>query len=187
MDMPDERAFPSVYPYETRAGTRWYYSFRDARGRQSKRRGFTSAEAADAARQETLEAVGQGRVLVSNCRFDTWFHLWFSARKDRLPEKTRKTHARHGRSHFRWFAGRQLSAITRDDVAAWLYDLYASGVPPTRANSAHRALMDCLDDAVVARRIGSNPAREVPPLREPARTGRPRVARRRAVRRGQEV
>jgi hypothetical protein len=37
---------PNVYPYETSAGTRWRYTYRDSRGRASSRRGFGTERSA---------------------------------------------------------------------------------------------------------------------------------------------
>lgn len=179
-----ERKFASIYPYETKAGTRWYFSFRDARGRQSKRRGFTSPEAADAARNDMHAAVGPDRVLVTSCRFDTWFHLWLAARERAVPLHTHKTYTRFGHAYFGWFAQKQLAAITRDDIAAWLYDLYAGGLPANKANEVHRVLRGCLDDATIAGHLPSNPAREVPPLNMPAKYTKPQGGRRRQIRGG---
>jgi hypothetical protein len=123
-------------------------------------------------------------VIVSSCRFDTWFHLWLAAREHAVPQQTHTLYKRCGRQHFGPFAEQQLTAITPDQVATWLYHLYAGGLPAPAANEVRRVLVGCLDDAVIAGRLPSNPAREVPPLRLPQRQTKPQAGRRRSIRGG---
>jgi hypothetical protein len=47
----------SIYAYETRAGTRFRFTFRDAGGRQTTRRGFESRAAARRERERRMGRV----------------------------------------------------------------------------------------------------------------------------------
>jgi hypothetical protein len=55
----------SIYSYETAEGTRWRFVFRDSRGRQSSRRGFTSRREAQRERERLLGKVHRGEVRAS--------------------------------------------------------------------------------------------------------------------------
>jgi len=46
-----------VYPYETSAGTRWRFAFRQSDGSMSNRRGFVSARAAATAKRRLEESI----------------------------------------------------------------------------------------------------------------------------------
>ncbi|MGZ6568196.1 MAG: hypothetical protein ACXVE9_12425 [Solirubrobacteraceae bacterium] len=49
----------SIYAYQTREGTRYRFTFRDAAGKQSTRRGFTSRTAARRERERLMGSVHQ--------------------------------------------------------------------------------------------------------------------------------
>jgi hypothetical protein len=59
------RARDGIYPYETNAGTRWPFAFRQSDGQLSTRRGFTSRGAAAMARRRLVEAIERGEVRVA--------------------------------------------------------------------------------------------------------------------------
>jgi hypothetical protein len=59
----------SIYPYDTADGTRYRFTFRDARGKQSTRRGFLTRRAARAERERLMGKVHTGQLRVSKEKF----------------------------------------------------------------------------------------------------------------------
>ena len=79
---------PNVYPYETSDGTRWRYSYRDARGRQSSKRGFASERAAARDRGRTIARVERSGLYVSRLTFGEFFAAWLRTRRPYLASGT---------------------------------------------------------------------------------------------------
>src|SRR5215218_9095272 len=76
----------SIYPYETKRATRYRFVYRDAAGRQSTARGFTSKAAARRARELLLGKVHRGEIRVSRRTLgDDWWS-WLARRRPFLEE-----------------------------------------------------------------------------------------------------
>ena len=88
---------PNVYPYETTAGTRWRYSYRDSRGRASSKRGFASERSAARDREQTLARARDRGLFVSRLTFGEFFPGWLRARKPYLVWGTWADYEVHGR------------------------------------------------------------------------------------------
>jgi hypothetical protein len=72
---------PNVYAYQTRAGIRWRYSYRDSRGRASSKRGFASERAAARDRERTMAEVRDRGLYISRLTFGEFFPDWLRRRR----------------------------------------------------------------------------------------------------------
>ena len=68
-----ERSGDGVYPYETRAGTRYYFKYRKSDGRSATKGGFTSPRAARRERKRTIVSAALGEQLSTTETFGEWF------------------------------------------------------------------------------------------------------------------
>ncbi|MGZ6589315.1 MAG: hypothetical protein ACXVHX_34225, partial [Solirubrobacteraceae bacterium] len=74
----------SIYAYQTREGTRYRFTFRDAAGKQSTRRGFTSRTAARRERERLMGSVHRGALRVSRETLGAWWARWLAQRRSYL-------------------------------------------------------------------------------------------------------
>lgn len=88
---------PYVYPYETRAGIRWRYGYRDSRRRASSKRGFPSERAASRDRERTVAQVRGRGLYVSRLTFGEFFRGWLRRRKPYVAAGTWTDYEIHGR------------------------------------------------------------------------------------------
>src|SRR5439155_20044011 len=74
-----------IYPYETAAGQRWRFVFRQSDGSLTTRRGFTTRAGAAAGRRAAVEAVRRGESKISR---ETFGDFWARFLADRRPYVT---------------------------------------------------------------------------------------------------
>jgi hypothetical protein len=77
----------SIYAYETKQGTRYRFAYRDSRGKQSQKRGFTSRTAAKRERERLMGRVHRGEVRIHAETFGQWWERWLIRRKPYLAER----------------------------------------------------------------------------------------------------
>src|SRR3954471_54599 len=85
---PAPKAAPvgdGVYPYSTREGIRFRFTFRQSDGSVSTRRGFTSRRAAVIARRHMIESIERGEVKVARVTFG---EFWSELLEERRPYLT---------------------------------------------------------------------------------------------------
>jgi len=111
----------AIYAYETKAGRRYRFVFRQSDGALSSRRGFVSRRAAATARRKLIESIERREVTV--CREDLE-SFWERFVMDKRPYLTPGSHldlVTHGRKRLLPFFGPdQLSSIDSERVRAWL-------------------------------------------------------------------
>src|SRR3954468_14172920 len=86
----------SVYAYETSAGTRYRFMFRDAAGRQTTRRGFPTRAAARKGRERLMGRVHAGEVRVSRETLGGYWTRYRAARRPYLEEGSWEDDRGHG-------------------------------------------------------------------------------------------
>ena len=74
------------WAYETRAGTRYLFSFRDSPGRQTTRRDFVSRAADRKERERLMGKVHAGQLRVSRETLTGWWERWLAARRPYLED-----------------------------------------------------------------------------------------------------
>jgi integrase len=156
----------SIYAYETKQGTRYRFAYRDAAGKQSQRRGFTSRTAARKERQRLMGGVHRGEVRISRERFGVFWERWLVKRKPYLEEGSWRDYEIHGRKRILpRFEDERLTAITSPMVEDWIVELASNGdYKPKTLNNALKTLVVCLNHAVREGLIAANPASFVPAL-----------------------
>ena len=156
----------SIYPYETAEGTRYYYKYRDATGRGSSKRGFTSRQAARKDRERLMGRVHRREVCVSRKTLATHWAHYLRQRRPYLENGTWQDYRRHGERRILPHLGhRKLTALTTPELRDWLLDLYESGDwAPKTLNNALTTLVVCLNHAVADGAIAFNPALAVQAL-----------------------
>ncbi|HEX5980971.1 MAG TPA: tyrosine-type recombinase/integrase, partial [Thermoleophilaceae bacterium] len=151
---------PYVYPYETSAGIRWRYSYRDSRGRASSKRGFATERAAARDRERTMAQIRDRGLYVSRLTFGEFFPEWLRRRRPYVAAGTWTDYEIHGRKRLLpHFGDRRLTAITTFEVRDWLLELHESGDwAPKTLNNALGVLVAALNGAAADRLIALNPA-----------------------------
>jgi integrase len=158
-----------VYGYETAAGPRWRFVFRQSDGSLTTRRGFESRGAAVAARRAAVEAVRRGEVRASR---ETFAEFWASVLEAKRPYVTAGTlqdYATQGRKRLLpWFGELRLAAIDEDRVRGWLAEMAelvdAGELSAKTVNNARTCLSMTLGEAVRRGQLAHNPCRYVPEL-----------------------
>jgi integrase len=160
-DVPQaSSSVPNVYPYETVAGIRWRYTFRDSRGRLSTKRGFKSKRGALRHRQRLMGQVYQDGVYITREAFAAFFQGWLRERKPYVAPGTWEGYEVHGRKRILpAFGKRRLTAITTFEIRDWLLELFEAGESaPKTLNNTLGVLVAVLNGAVADRLIPVNPA-----------------------------
>jgi len=149
-----------VYPYETKAGRRWCFSYRDSAGKQAMKRGFSSPTAARKERERIMGRVHRGELRVSRESLAGWWARWLTQRKPYLEHGSWQDYRRHGERRILPDLGhRKLTSLTAPELRDWLVGLSASGRwAPKTLNNALKALVVCLNHAVADGLIAMNPA-----------------------------
>ena len=93
---PGPGASESIYPYETKAGTRYLFKYRRSDGTSDTKRGFASRAAARKARRSHVSAVERGEVRVCREDFATFFDSWLRGRRPFLSPGTFANYRVHG-------------------------------------------------------------------------------------------
>ena len=82
----------SIYPYETAAGVRYYVKYRDASGKQSTKRGFTTETAARRARERLMGRVHRREVSVSRETLAGYWTRYLAAHRPYLDHTHQQPH-----------------------------------------------------------------------------------------------
>ena len=155
-----------VYGYETTAGTRWRFVFRQSDGSLTTRRGFESRGAAVAARRAAVERVRRGEVRASRERFAEFWASVLEAKRPYVTAATLQDYDTQGRKRLLpWFGHLRLAAIDEDRVRAWLTEMAefvdSDELSAKTVNNARTCLSMTLGEAVRRGHLAHNPCRYV--------------------------
>ena len=166
---PSAAAEDGIYAYETRAGTRFRFVFRQSDGALSTRRGFTSRRAAATARRRLVESIERGEVKVARETFETF---WLRLLEEKRPYMTRgsaEDFQAHGRKRLLPSLGAvSLARVDEKLVRRWMDEMVArveSGeLAPKTVNNARTCLSIALNEAQRRGLLSRNPCSGVPAL-----------------------
>jgi len=152
-----------VYPYRTAQGTRWRYVVRRSDGKQTSKRGFTSARAAREACRRLVEQIDRGEVRHTKQTFGSWWDGWLRHRKPYLEPNAWRAYEVDGRKRLLpAFAGIRLDKLGIEQVRTWMDEqaeaVEAGEIAAKTINNTLGTLVVCLNAAVKDRVIASNPA-----------------------------
>jgi integrase len=165
----DAPAGDGVYSYNTSAGRRWRFVFRQSDRSLTTRRGFTSRGAAQAARAAAVEDVRRGNIVVNHGTFGEFWEQLLEAKRPYVTPGTLQDYTTHGRKRLLpWFGELRLAAIDEDQVRDWVGDMAElvadRELRPKTVNNARTCLSMTLGEAVRRRHLTQNPCRYVPEL-----------------------
>lgn len=154
----------SVHAYETKAGKRYYISYRRPGHKQTKERGFRTQKAAKERLAEVDVSKNTGTYIEPQ---DTRVSIaalvkpWLAARESVVKPSTYRMDESAWRVHVdpRW-GKTQVGKVKHSDVQDWVSELSAAS-SATTVLRAYGILAAVLDRAVKDRRILENPARGV--------------------------
>jgi integrase len=156
------RSGDGIYPYETRAGTRYYFKYRKSDGRSATRRGFTSPRAARRERERTIVSASLGEQLSTTETFGEWFDTWLANRRPYLEPGTYSDYEIHGRLRLATLRPIRLTRLSPATIETWLAELAREGHnAPKTINNALATLVACLNDATRKGKLSRNPAERV--------------------------
>ena len=155
-----------VYPYATKGGTRWYFKTRDSTGRQTTKRGFTSARAARDAKRRLTERVERGELRHTRESFGQLWNRWLAQRRPYLEPGTWRGYELDGRKRLLpAFEAIPLGRLTVEHVRCWMEEqaeaVDAGQIAPKTVNNSLSTLVVCLNSAVEDGLIVANPAQRV--------------------------
>jgi integrase len=129
--------------------TKTFATFRGAREFQATTR--------DPIRAQQLRHLAQGKVTLAE-----YFPLFLERRRNLSPS-TKARYESVGRLYIAAgrLGGLRVSAITRDDVEAWITDLERAGIGPGSIDKAYRTLRAVMESAVLEGKSLSNPAKRI--------------------------
>lgn len=148
-----KRGGDGVYEYSTRSGVRYRFAFRQADGRLSNRRGFTSRTAARRAKRELEESVRRGEVSAARDTFDAFWREFLASRKPYLTPGAYDDYETHGRKRLLpFFTGHRVAefdeALVRAWLAGFLEDVDDGKLSAKTVNNARTCLSVALNEAV---------------------------------------
>src|ERR1035441_2453865 len=121
------RSGDGIYPYETRAGTRYYFKYRKSDGRSATKRGFASPRAARRERERTVVSAAMGEQLSTTETFGKFFDSWLAKRRAYLEPGTDTDYDVHGRHRLASLRSIKLTKLSTQTVESWLAGLAAGG------------------------------------------------------------
>jgi integrase len=153
----------NVYPYTTAKGKRYRVAYSKPDHSQGTKRGFATKKAAELYLATVEVSKAQGEYVdpaAARASIGTLGKEWLGRQTHLKPSAFRSIDSAW-RVHVepRW-AGTPISAIRHTDVQQWISDL-GSTKGATTVRRCHGVLAAILDDAVLDRRLSSNPARGV--------------------------
>jgi integrase len=156
------RSGDGIYPYETRAGTRYYFKYRKSDGRSATKRGFASPRAARRERERTVVSAAMGEQLSTTETFGEFFDSWLAHRRPYLEPGTYTDYDVHGRHRLASLRSIKLTKLSTQTVESWLAGLAAEERwAPKTINNALATLVACLNDAARKGKLPRNPAARV--------------------------
>jgi integrase len=162
-----------VLPYETKAGTRYGFKFRQSDGTSSTRRGYVSKTAARKAKRKLEESIDRGEIKVARESFEAFWNRLLAERKPYLTKGGYQDMETHGRLRLLPFLGsKRLSAFDEDLIRLWMAEmikLLESDDPkkklsPKTINNSRGWLSVALGEAVRRKLLPQNPCEWVKPL-----------------------
>lgn len=154
----------SVYSYETKAGKRYYISYRRPDHKQTKERGFTTKKAASDRLAEVEVSKNRDEYVNpadARATIDVLGAEWLASREHVLKPSTYRPLDSAWRIHVspQWGA-RKVGGIRHGEVQTWISSL-AKTHSATTVLRAHGILAGILDRAVRERRLSRNVARDI--------------------------
>jgi integrase len=167
--IPSAAAGDGIYAYETRAGTRFRFVFRQSDGRLSTRRGFTSRRAAATARRRLVESIERGEVKVARVTFETFWLRLLEQKRPYMTNGSAEDFRAHGRKRLLPSLGAvPLARVDEQVVRRWMDEMVAlveSGeLAPKTVNNARTCLSVALNEAQRRGLLSRNPCSGVPAL-----------------------
>jgi hypothetical protein len=167
--IPSAAAGDGIYAYETRAGTRFRFVFRQSDGALSTRRGFTSRRAAATARRRLVESIERGEVKVARETFETFWLRLLEEKRPYMTKGSAEDFQAHGRKRLLPSLGVvPLARVDEQLVRRWMDEMVAlveSGeLAPKTVNNARTCLSVALNEAQRRGLLSRNPCTGVPAL-----------------------
>jgi integrase len=162
-----------VFPYETKAGTRYGFKFRQSDGGSSTRRGYTSRLAARKAKRKLEESIDRGELKVARESFAVFWNRLLAERKPYLTKGGYQDMETHGRLRLLPLLGaKRLSGFDEDLVRWWMGEMIklvqsenpTQRLAPKTVNNARTWLSVALGEAVRRKLLPQNPCEWVKPL-----------------------
>lgn len=152
-----------VYPYRTAQGTRWRYVVRRSDGKQTSKRGFTSARAAREAYRRLVAQIDRGEVRHTEQTFGSWWDGWLRHRKPYLEPNAWRAYEVDGRKRLvPAFGDVRLDKLGVEQVRTWMDEqaeaVEAEEIAAKTINNTLGTLVVCLNAAVKDRVLAANPA-----------------------------
>jgi hypothetical protein len=117
-----------VYRYQTAAGIRFRFVFRQSDGSLSSRRGFTSRHAAVTARRKLVESVARREVKPARETFGSFWTKLLAEKRPYMSAGSMQEFETHGRKRLLpTFGDMKLAHIDDDRVRAWLSEICRRG------------------------------------------------------------
>jgi hypothetical protein len=181
--IPSAAAGDGIYAYETRAGIRFRFVFRQSDETLSTPRGFTSRRAAAIARRRLVESIERGEVTVARETFETFWLRLLEEKRPYMTKGSAEDFQAHGRKRLLPSLGAvPLARVDEQLVRRWMDEMVAlveSGeLAPKTVNNARTCLSVALNEAQRRGLLSRNPCTGVPALR---RAGLPPPRRDRAL------
>ncbi len=152
-----------VYPYRTTQGMRWRFVVRRSDGKQTSKRGFTSARAAREACRRLVEQIDRGEIRHTKQTFASWWAGWVQHRKPYLEPNAWRAYEVDGRKRLvPAFGDIRLDKLSVEQVRTWMDEqaesVEAGEIAAKTINNTLGTLVVCLNAAVKDRVVASNPA-----------------------------
>jgi Phage integrase family len=158
-----------IYPYETTAGIRYRFSFRQSDGTLSTRRGFTSRRAAATARRRLVESIERGEVKVARETFGTFWTRFLDERRAYLTKGSIADLESQGRKRLLpAFGDVPIARLDEAAVRQWMADMVehveAGRISAKTINNARTCLSVALNEACRRGLVARNVCSGVPAL-----------------------
>jgi len=158
-----------IYPYETSAGLRFRFLFRQSDGKLSSRRGFMSRQSAATARRRLVESIERGEVKVARETFEEFWKRLLEERRPYLTKGSFEDFQTHGHKRLLPILGATpLARIDEPQVRRWMAEMVgrveAGELAPKTVNNARTCLSVALNEACRRGLLSRNPCVGVPAL-----------------------
>ncbi|OBY30497.1 site-specific integrase [Mycolicibacter kumamotonensis] len=149
--------------YQTKAGPRWYVPYRKPDGKQSVKRGFTTARDANLWQSQMLLAKNRGEFVSHNAGRVTVGQLypdWIAVKQATTRESHHRTLVSSWKNHVGpvW-ENVAVSKVDRLSVERWLAKMTAQNLGASGVKRALGILAGVMDDAVKGGHVNTNKAR----------------------------
>ena len=167
--VPSAAAGDGIYAYDTRAGIRYRFVFRQSDGALSSRRGFTSRRAAATARRRLVESIERGELKVARETFEEFWQRLLEERRPYLTKGSFEDFDAHGRKRLLPSLGATpLARVDEPLVRRWIAEMVrrveAGELAPKTVNNARTCLSVALNEACRRGLLNRNPCAGVPAL-----------------------